>query len=110
MTMIINSSNGKIRKNLSDQIDRLDRVLDGLGDGLNEAIAEAVKVAVGQAVQVVLTEVLSNPEILAKLSGALPASRATALRPSLRERLGRLWQQIRNCIERLRRLCHSKLQ
>jgi hypothetical protein len=63
--------NGRKRPTLSEQIQRLDTILDGLADNLNEAVASAVKEAVGIAVQeairAVLTEVLANPELLAKL-------------------------------------------
>jgi hypothetical protein len=31
------------RKQLSDQLDRLDSILDGLGDGLNGAVADAAR-------------------------------------------------------------------
>jgi hypothetical protein len=61
-------TNGRVRKSLSDQIDRLDGILDGLAEGLNDAIVTAVKEAVGAAVQeavrAVLTELLGNPELL----------------------------------------------
>jgi hypothetical protein len=89
--------NGRVRPTLSEQIDRLDKVLDGMAEGLNEAVAAAVKAAVGvavkEAVQAVLTEVLTNPAIRAKL-GAL-ATPATPpgneiRKPRLRERLGRM--------------------
>ena len=53
-------TNGRQRKSLAEQIDRLDSVLDGLADGLNEAVATAVK----ETVHAVLSEVLSNPELL----------------------------------------------
>jgi hypothetical protein len=66
--------NGRFRKTLAEQIDRLDQILDGLADGLNEAVAMAVKEAVAVAVKetahAVLTEVLTNPAILGKLHGA----------------------------------------
>ena len=51
------------RKNLADQIDRLDSILDGLSDGLNEAVATAVKEAVTTGVQQAIVEVLTNPEL-----------------------------------------------
>src|SRR5271157_422231 len=78
MTTTLNSSvstNGRSRKSLADQIDRLDQILDGLADGLNEAVADAVKqavaVAVQEAVRGILTEVLTNPDLLAKLRSHL---------------------------------------
>src|ERR1700719_4041634 len=72
MTNSTMKDNGRLpRKTLSTQLDRLDEILDGLADNLNDAVAQAVKDAVGmavqEAVQGVLTEVLSNPELLAKL-------------------------------------------
>jgi hypothetical protein len=71
-------TNSKVRKSLSDQIDRLDRILDGLADGLNEAVADAVKqgisVAVREAVQAVLSEVMTNPDLLGKLRATAPAA------------------------------------
>jgi hypothetical protein len=68
--------NGKSRKSLASQLDRLDATLDGLSAGLNEAIAAAVKeavtVAVREAVQAVVTEVISNPQLLAQFQPAVP--------------------------------------
>jgi hypothetical protein len=65
------NTNGRQRKTLAAQIDRLDAMLDGLADGLNEAVAQAVKdavaLAVQEAVRVVLSETLTNPVLLAKL-------------------------------------------
>jgi hypothetical protein len=51
------------RKNLADQIDRLDSILDGLSEGLNEAVTTAVKEAVTTSVQQAIVEVLTNPEL-----------------------------------------------
>jgi hypothetical protein len=59
------------RKNLADQINRLDSILDGLSDNLNEAVASAVQQAVTAAVKEAVTtgvtqaivEVLTNPEL-----------------------------------------------
>jgi hypothetical protein len=68
--------NGQARKSLAEQIDRLDEMLDGLADGLNDAVAAAVKDAVGvavqQAVQAVMREMLTSPELLTRLGGAIP--------------------------------------
>jgi hypothetical protein len=35
MTTTMNP-NGRVRKNLASQLDRLDQILDGLADGLND--------------------------------------------------------------------------
>src|ERR1043165_240641 len=98
--------NGRKRPSLSEQINRLDRTLDGLADGLNEAVADAVKDAGGQAirdaVQTVLKEVLGNPEVIAKLNGAtVPVAtfcEPAAPKPTLRDRLARLCSGIRACL------------
>ena len=46
--------NGKPRrKTLSDQLDRLDGVIDDLSDGLNQAVAHAVERGVSTAVEAV---------------------------------------------------------
>jgi hypothetical protein len=67
--------NGRQRKSLAEQIDRLDGILDGLADGLNEAVATAVKeavtLAVRQAVQAVMTELVTNHDLLALIRGPL---------------------------------------
>lgn len=94
------------RKQLFDQLDRLDVILDGLADALNESVADAVRDVVGQAVQEAvvstLREVLGRPELLrAALAAHAPPMAAPAAapvpqahpgealgRPLLRQRLG----------------------
>src|SRR5262249_53106944 len=87
------------KKSLSDQPDRLDRVIDGRGEGLKEAVMHVVKqavtAAVQQAVEGVLQALLSNPELLRGLAaGAMPAATAPvaaaepARRPSALKRFG----------------------
>ena len=89
------NTNGQARKNLADQIDRLDGMLDGLSDGLNEAVADAVKNAVGaavqQAVQAVLREVLSKPELLARIEAAPPAKTEPVATPPQAPKIG--WKE-----------------
>ena len=67
MTTTTTNTDGRTRKSLAEQIDRLDAILDGLGDALNEAVAAAVSEAAGravrEAVQGVLAEVLTNPAL-----------------------------------------------
>jgi len=95
-------TNGKLRKSLAEQIDRLDSILDGLAEALNESVAAAVQQAVGlavrEAVQAVLSEVLTNPAVLEKLRGnspppAAPAAAAPA-RLGWRERLRPAWGRV----------------
>jgi hypothetical protein len=63
--------NGKSRKTLASQIDRLDTMLDGLSEALDESVAAAVKVAVaaalGGAVRAAVTEALNHPDFAARL-------------------------------------------
>jgi hypothetical protein len=81
-------TNSKVRKSLSEQIDRLDRILDGLAEALNGAVADAVtqavSLAVKEAVQTVLTEVLSNPDLRAQLQGSAPAPIEADAYPAIR--------------------------
>src|SRR5215475_8195524 len=97
MTMTTNGRTA--RPTLATQIDRLDRLPDGLSENLTEAVADAVKAAVVQAVQTVLTEILTNPAVLAKLRDALPPPRPTPKAvvvngPRLRERLFQVWSWV----------------
>src|SRR5262249_59646781 len=96
-----NRTDKKVRKSLSEQIDRLDSLLDGLADNLNSAVADAVRDAVGgavrEAVQVTLLELLAHPEIKSLLQAATASFSAppspkpppddTEGQPGLRDRL-----------------------
>jgi hypothetical protein len=55
--------NGRVRKTLAQQLDRLDGILDGLADALNESVAAAVEKAVGN----VIAEILTNPAFTERL-------------------------------------------
>src|SRR4051812_6851440 len=48
------------RKQLSDELDRLDKVIDALAANLNAAVADAVKGGAREAVREVLGELLNN--------------------------------------------------
>ena len=58
---------GAPRKQLGDQLDRLDAIIDALDVGLKGAVADAVRDAVGsaveRAVESALTRVLTDPEL-----------------------------------------------
>ena len=90
------------RKSLAQQLDRLDQLLDGLSDGIQAAVVDAVKDAVGLAVQTALREVLTHPDVLARLAptpvpvavpAPTPAAVPTARRASWS---GRLWATVRS--------------
>jgi hypothetical protein len=69
--MTTTTTNGRTRKSLAEQIDRLDAILDGLADALNEAVADAVRdavtAAVQEAVHAAVVEVLTNTELRKRL-------------------------------------------
>jgi hypothetical protein len=71
MTTLSTNGRGE-RKSLAGQLDRLDRILDGLADGLNEAVALAVKETVAAAVEVAVREVLANAELRRRLQAEEP--------------------------------------
>jgi hypothetical protein len=60
-------TNAAPRKQLSDQLDRLDTILDGLGEGLNEAIADAAREGTRLAVKDAIVEILTDPTLRARL-------------------------------------------
>jgi hypothetical protein len=72
-SMTTTNADGRARKSLAEQIDRLDAILDGLSEALTgavtAAVTEAVGVAVKEAVQGVLAEALTNPALQEKLRG-----------------------------------------
>jgi hypothetical protein len=81
MTTTTTVTNGRARKSLAEQIDRLDSILDGLAEALQGAVAEAVTEAVGlavkEAVKCVLAEVLTSPEFLERLRQVAASSNPT---------------------------------
>jgi hypothetical protein len=91
--------NGRARKSLADQIDRLDHILDGLAGALNEAVIAAVQ----QAVRGVLTELLADPMIRTALAGTAPAATAPTLSPGrhVGAWLARCWSGIRAGLQAL---------
>ena len=75
------------RKTLSDQLDRLDGVIDDLSDGLDQAVAhvvqQAVTTAVQQAIEGLMQTVLNNPELLRNLAAQLgPPAPAAPIAPA----------------------------
>src|SRR6476619_6961806 len=91
------------RKTLATQLDRLDRILDGLAEALNEAVADAVRqsvaATVGEAVQAAVKEVLMHPELLrAAAATAAPVPAPAVEAPKKPSALRRL-------LESARRVC-----
>ena len=72
MTTTATHTNGTPqRKQLSDQLDRLDRIIDVMVDDLPEAVATATREGTRQAIHDVLTEVLTDPDVLSRLRSTL---------------------------------------
>jgi hypothetical protein len=97
--MTLTNTTSSPRKNLADQIDRLDSILDGLAENLNEAVATAVQQAVAAAVQeavkLAVIEVVTNAELQQLLRPMPPQAEAqTTNRP------GGLWRAMRDAVVR----------
>ncbi|CAN5393649.1 hypothetical protein BH11PLA2_BH11PLA2_23660 [soil metagenome] len=70
-TMPPPSLNGRPRKQLSDQLDRLDEVINGLEEFLPQAMADAARDGIRQAFRDVVAEVVTDPTVLERLRTAL---------------------------------------
>jgi hypothetical protein len=104
-------TNGRVRKSLAEQIDRLDRTLDGLAEGLNEAVGQAVQ----EAVRGVLVELLADAGLRAQLQSALgtpiPAVAPVVARPRSQawDLCRRLWQALRERLHAFREALKSQV-
>jgi hypothetical protein len=90
------SMNGKPRKQLSDQLDRLDNLIDVLGDGLNDAVITAMRDGARQAVKDALVDVLTHPEFLTALQSVIGPKETIAAKPTLWQRLKVGFGQLRS--------------
>ena len=75
MTTATTSNGRPPRKSLSDQIEKLDGILDMMAEAIPQVVADSVRQAVGdavrQAVEASVREALANPTLL---QAALPAT------------------------------------
>jgi hypothetical protein len=62
------------RKQLSEQLDRLDTIIDALAEGLPGAVTDAVREGARAAVKDAIIEILTNPELRAVLAHTVPAT------------------------------------
>lgn len=76
--MSITTNGAPRRKQLSDQLDRLDGIIDALADGLNEAVADAAREGVHSAVTELLQRVLTDPTVLTSVLKILTTDSATS--------------------------------
>jgi hypothetical protein len=112
------NTNGQ-RKTLASQLDRLDTILDTLDQGLQEAVAsavqEAVSVAVRDAIKGLVTEVLTNPDLLVQVRTLITpvvvknTPKTTIggkkLQTVVKERFGRLWSGIKDRVQAAKQAC-----
>jgi hypothetical protein len=82
------STNGRPhRKQLGDQLDRLDSIIDALAEGLPGAVADACRDGARQAVKDVILELLTNPELRTLIAGLAPPAQASAAEPATAARV-----------------------
>ena len=76
--------NGKpaVRKQLGDQLDRLDSIIDALAEGLPGAVADACREGARQAVKDAIIEIISNPELRTMLTPMRPEPAPIVLTPT----------------------------
>ena len=80
--MTIAMTNGRMpRKQLADQHDRLDGIIDLLGEGLSQAVADACRDGSRLAVKDAILEILANPELRRLIGNPAPAPAPTAATP-----------------------------
>ena len=72
MTATLTPNGKPQRKQLADQLDRLDGIIDALADGLNQAVIDAAREGTRLAVKDAIVEILTNPELRALLAPARP--------------------------------------
>lgn len=70
------TNNKPQRKQLSDQLDRLDDILDALSEGLNGAVADAAREGTRLAIKDAIIEIMTDPTLRARLH------ETTALEPA----------------------------
>ena len=87
MSATATMTNGKSRKQLSDEIDRLDGVIDVLAEGLPGAVTDACREGARAAVKDAIIEIVTNPELRALLAPGQPALAAVAVGANI----GRWW-------------------
>src|SRR5262245_60495091 len=83
------------RKQLSDQLDRLDGILDALSDGLNGAVADAAREGTRLAVKDAIVEIMTNPMLRAQLHQATSPEPEPTSEPASPERKPGFWARLK---------------
>ena len=73
MTATVTANGKPHRKQLSDQLDRMDSIIDALADALPEAVADACREGARQAVKDAVVEILASPELRTLITGLAAA-------------------------------------
>jgi len=85
-------TNGRMgKKQLSDQLDRFDSILDGLSEALNDSVAAAAREGVRGAVKEAVIEMLTDPDLRATLHQSTAPAQAAP--PTF-------WQRLKSTVRR----------
>src|SRR4051812_35073040 len=96
MSATTNVTNGKPQcKQLSDQLDRLDAILDAIAEGLPGAVTDACREGARAAVKDAIIEIVTNPELRALLGPAAPAPIVATPAPELEPKKPGLWGRLK---------------
>lgn len=77
---------------LDDQLDRHDSILDALAEGLDEAVRDSARVGVRQAVKDAVVELLTNPD----LRQILHQASSTPAKPNFWQRCKAKWHSMKS--------------
>lgn len=69
------------RKQLADQLDRLDSIIDALAEGLPGAVADACRDGARAAVKDAIIEIISNPDLRALLAPPVASAPSVPVTP-----------------------------
>src|SRR5688500_14001723 len=95
MSATATATNGKPRKQLSDQLDRLDSIIDVLAEGLPGAVTDACREGARAAVKDAIIEIVSNPELRALLAPVRSAPVAPPPEPAPEPRKPSPWAKFK---------------
>jgi hypothetical protein len=92
MTSTTTDNDKPRRKQLSDQLDRLDGIIDALGEGLNEAVADAAREGTRLALKDAIVEIMTDATLRASLHQATAPEPADE--PPLKQEAG-FWARLK---------------